>query len=187
MNLLKFLFGILLAQAATYALILLAPSDLNMTAILRVVIPLLLIALIVAFWFSSIAGHHSKDAIGKVKDEFANERDKLRVNAQRAKERVIKEAHKNIAKETKKAHAKANFKVGAAFAGALGVGALFIFAQMMTAGLLAISASIGAMGGYYWRGKRVDNGRLREIEKPKDHNIIDSKPSRIKLLKEDQS
>ena len=150
MNLLKFLFGILLAQAATYALILLAPSDLNMIAILRVVIPLLLIALIVAFWFSSIAGHHSKDAIGKVKDEFANERDKLRVNAQRAKERVIKEAHKNIAKETKKAHAKANFKVGAAFAGALGVGALFIFAQMMTAGLLAISASIGAMGGYYW-------------------------------------
>lgn len=187
MNLLKFLFGIIIAQVATYMLILLAPAELNMTGILRVAIPLLIIALIVAFWFSSIAGHHSKDVIGKVKDDFANERDKLRVNAQRAKERVIKEAHKNITKETQKAHAKANFKVGAAFAAALGVGALFIFAQMITAGLLAITATGGVMGGYYWRGRRLENERLKELENPKDRDIIESKPSRIKFLKEDKS
>ena len=139
MNLLKFLFGIIIAQVATYVLIVLAPVELNLVGYLRIAIPLLIIALVVAFWFNSIAGHHSKDAIGKVKDDFANERDKLRVNAQRAKDRVIKEAHKNIAKETQKAHAKANFKVGAAFAAALGVGALFVFAQMVTAGLLALA------------------------------------------------
>ncbi|WP_373031301.1 hypothetical protein [Sulfurovum sp.] len=187
MNLLKFLFGIIIAQVATYVLILLAPAELNMTGILRLAIPLLIIALVVAFWFNSIAGHHSKDAIVKVKDDFANERDKLRVNAQRAKERVIKEAHKNITKETQKAHAKANFKVGAAFAAALGVGALFIFAQMVTAGLLAITATGGVMGGYYWRGKRLENERLREIETPRDIKVIDSKPLQKKLLKEDKS
>jgi len=187
MNLLKFLFGIILAQAATYLLILLAPAELNMTAILRLAIPLLIIALILAFWFSSIAGHHSKDAIGKVKDDFANEREKLRNNAQRAKERVIKDAHKNITQETKKAHAKANFKVGAAFAAALGIGALFVFAQMVTAGLLAITATGGVMGGYYWRGRRLENEKLRELESPKDVDIIESKPSRIQFLKEEKS
>ena len=148
MNLLKFLFGIIIAQVATYVLILLAPTELNLVGFLRIAIPLFFIALILAFWFSSIAGHHSKDVIGKVKDDFANEKEKIRANAQRAKEHVIKEAHKNITKETQKAHAKANFKVGAAFAAALGVGALFIFAQMVTAGLLAITATGGVMGGY---------------------------------------
>ena len=187
MSFLKFFFGIILAQAATYTLILLAPSELDSVGLLRIIIPLFFIALIIAFWFKSIAGHHSKDAIGKVKDDFANEREKLRINAQRAKERVIKEAHKNITNQTKKAHAKANFKVGAAFAAALGVGALFIFAQMMTAGLLAISASIGAMGGYYWRGKRLENGSVREIETVKDIKVIDSKPLQKKLIKENKS
>ena len=155
-----------------------------MTGILRLAIPLLIIALILAFWFTSIAGHYSKDAIGKVKDEFVNERDKLRTNAQRAKERAVKAAQKDSAKESAKAHAKANFKVGAAFAGLLGVGALFVFAQMLTAGLLAISASVGAMGGYYWRGKRLENNRLKDIEKNSSFNVIESKPKQIKHAKE---
>lgn len=187
MNLLKFFFGIMLAQTATYVLILFSPADFTMSGLLRLAIPLVIIAIIVAFWFSSIAGHHSKDAIGKVKDDFANERDKLQANAQRAKERVIKEAHKNIAKETKKAHAKANFKVGAAFAAALSVGALFIFAQMLTAGLLAITATGGVMGGYYWRGRRLENEKLREIESRENMDLIDAKSSQITLLKKGKS
>ena len=187
MNLLKFFFGIILVQVATYILIFLSPDELNMIGILRLAIPLFIIALILAFWFTSIAGHHSKDAISKVKDDFTNEKEKLRINAQRAKERVIKEAHRNIAKETQKAHAKANFKVGAAFAGMIGVGALFIFAQMLTAGLLAISASLGAMGGYYWRGRRLENEKHREIGNSMTKKVIVSKPSQIKFLKEDRS
>ena len=183
MNLLKYFFGIVLVQVLSYFLMLLAPDELNFTAFLRLTLPLLFIAIIVAFWFNSIAGHHSKDAIGKVKDDFANERDKLRVNAQRAKERVMKTAQKDIAKETAKAHAKANFKVGAAFAGLLGVGALFIFAQMLTAGLLAISASIGAMGGYYWRGKRIENNQTKEIANHSDLKVIESKTNRKSISK----
>lgn len=183
MNLLKFFFGIILAQLATYLLVVLAPGELNFTGFLRLAIPLLLIALILAFWFTSIAGHYSKDALVKVKDDFANERDKIRTNAQRAKDRVVKSAQKDIAKESANAHAKANFKVGAAFAGLIGVGALFVFAQMLTAGLLAISASVGAMGGYYWRGKRVENRRLKEIESNSNFKVIDSKPSQGKSSK----
>lgn len=183
MNLLKYFFGILLVQVLAYFLILLTPDELNFVAFLRLTLPLLFIAIIVAFWFNSIAGHHSKDAIVKVKDDFANERDKLRVNAQRAKERVMKTAQKDIAKETAKAHAKANFKIGAAFAGLLGVGALFIFAQMLTAGLLAISATIGAMGGYYWRGKRMENKNVNQIASNSNFKVIESKSPQLKRKK----
>ena len=175
MQILKFLFGIVLVQVATYFLIVLTPNELNFSAFLRIAIPLLFISLIVAFWFNSIAGHHSKDAIGKMKDDFHNEREKIRTNAQRAKNRAVNAVRKESAKETAKAHAKANFKVGAAFAGMLGVGALFVFAQMLTAGLLAISATVGAMGGYYWRGKRIENNRFKALEQRPEIKVIESK------------
>jgi protein-S-isoprenylcysteine O-methyltransferase Ste14 len=187
MQIVKFIFGIILAQIATYFLIILAPDELSLMGILRVGIPLLFIALIVAFWFNSIAGHHSKDAVGKVKDHFANEREKIRSNAHRAKERAVNAVRKESAKEAAKAHAKANFKVGAAFAGMLSVGALFVFAQMLTAGLLAISATVGAMGGYYWRGKRIENNRIKELEQRSDFKVIHTKPNRPKELTSKES
>ncbi|HEY9128267.1 MAG TPA: hypothetical protein VIN02_00365 [Sulfurovum sp.] len=183
MQIVKFLSGILLAQLATYFLIVLAPEETSIIGILRIGIPLLLIALVIAFWFNSIAGHHSKDAVGKVKDHFANEREKIRSNAQRAKDRAVNAVRKESAKEAAKTHAKANFKVGAAFAGMLGVGALFVFAQMLTAGLLAISATVGAMGGYYWRGKRIENNRLKELEHKSIIQVIESKRNTKSIAK----
>jgi hypothetical protein len=173
MNLLKFFFGIILAQAATYLLIYMTPDTADMTGFMRFAVPLLFIALILAFWFTSIAGHTRKDAVSKIKDDFATERDKLRTRTQ-----------KELAKASARAHAKANFKVGVAFAGMLGVGVLFLFAQMMTAGLLAISASVGAMGGYYWRGKRVEKQQLKELETNESFQVIDSKPLEGKQPKE---
>ena len=168
MKLLKFLFGIVLAQVATYTLILLSPTTLDMTGILRMAVPLFLIALVIAFWFSSISTQHGKD-------RFASEKEKIHKDAEKDKERVIKEAQRSITIESTKTHAKANFKVGAAFAGALGVGALFVFAQMVTAGLLAIAATGGAMGGYYMRSKKAQRERLIEIDAPRDVDIIEYK------------
>jgi len=48
---------------------------------------------------------------------------------------------------------------------------------------LAISASIGAMGGYYWRGKRIENNRLREIENLSEIKVIESKRNRKSISK----
>ena len=184
MKLLKFLFGIILAQVATYTLILLSPTTLDTTGTLRLAVPLIFIALVIAFWFSSISTEHGKE-------RFASEKEKIRADAERDKGRIIKEAQKNITREASKTHAKANFKVGAAFAGALGVDALFIFAQMVTVGLLALTATGGVMGGYYWRGKRLNNQRLQEVagtlNTPRDAKIIESKPSHIKFLKKDNT
>lgn len=166
MKLLQFFFGIVIAQVAIFSLVLLNAGSLNLESILRIAIPSLFIALVIAFWFSSIAKHHSKDVVSKIKEEFSSEKEKLQTKAERDKERIRKNAQKELLKETTKAHAKANFKVGASFVGVLGVGALFVMAQMMTAGLLVITAASSAMGGYYLRSKRDKQKELPSIDAP---------------------
>lgn len=170
MQVLKFLLGIILVQFITIILIYISPLNLEDTSsLLRLIVPLFFMALMVAFWFDSLSSHERKDSEHKIKNEFAKEREKLKVNAERAKTKVVKQAQKDIAKEATVTHAKANFKVGAAFAGVMGVGALFVFAQLVTAGLLTMTAAGGVIGGYYWRGKRIENSKLKELE------IIDTK------------
>jgi mannitol-specific phosphotransferase system IIBC component len=179
MKLLQYFFGIIIAQIAIFSLVMLNSGDTTSQSLLRIAIPSIFIALVISFWFSSIATQHSKDEINRVKDEFNTEKEKIRANAERAKERVRKEAQKEIRNETTKAHAKANFKVGASFAGVLGIGALFVMAQMMTAGLLLISTASGAMGGYYLRGKRARTKELSAIDTI-DIKAIESKPKKNK-------
>jgi len=170
MQVLKFLVGIMLVQLITALLIYISPINLNdITSVLRLVVPLFFVSLVVAFWFSSLSLHLRKDSEHKMKDRFAKEREDIKVKAERAKTKIVKQAQKDIATEAKITHAKANFKVGASFAGVMGLGALFVFAQMITAGLLTMTAAGGAIGGYYWRGKRIENQKLKELE------IIDTK------------
>ena len=169
MQVLKFLLGIILVQVVTALLIYLSPTTLDEMSLLRLVIPLFFVALMVAFWFSSISTNFKKDTEHKLSNKFAKEREELRVKAERAKTRVVKQAQKDIANEAKITHAKANFKVGASFAGVLAIGALFMLAQLVTVGLLTMTAAGGAIGGYYWRGKRIENKRVKELE------VIDTK------------
>ena len=175
MKLLQYFFGIVIAQIAVFSLVLLNSESLTSENLLRIAIPSLFIALVIAFWFLSIAKHHSKDVLMKAKDNFLSEKEKIHANGERAKARVRKEAQKEIRKETTKAHAKANFKVGASFVGVLGVGALFVMAQMMTAGLLLIATTLGAAGGYYLRSKRA-----KHLE-PTTINVeaLESKPKKL--------
>ena len=155
MQLFKFFMGIVLVELITAVLFYLSSGNLQGIGLLQLIMPLIFIALVLAFWFNSMAGHTHKDTVAKMKDSFAKEREKIRVKAER-----------NIAKEAKVTHAKANFKVGAAFAGVLGVGALFVFAQMMTAALLTLTAAGGAATGYYYRGKRLAKreAELKQLE-----------------------
>ncbi len=185
MQLLKFLFGIILTQIITVSLLLLSPDNITTIGIFRIAIPLLFIALIISFWFTTMSKSYSQEAINKVKESFASEREKIRLSAEEEKRRiekeVQKEAQRSIVKEATSTHAKANFKVGVAFAGVLGIGALFVFAQMVTVGLLAMSATGGAIGGYYLRGRR--EAKLKEISNSNpDVKVIDTikRPPQLK-------
>lgn len=156
----KYLIGTLLVQITTVVLVLLAPPDLEGIGLLRLAIPIAFIGFVAAFWFSSQAEHLRKDHLSQAHAGFAKEREKIKVNAERAKTRVVKEAQKEVAKEARITHAKANFKVGAAFAAAIGAGALLLLTQFLTIGLLLLTSSGGAFAGYLYRGRKEARATL---------------------------
>ncbi len=65
MQLIKFLFGIILAQIATVSLVFLTGDELNTQSIIKLAIPILFISLIIAFWFTSIKNTY-KEIINKM-------------------------------------------------------------------------------------------------------------------------
>jgi F0F1-type ATP synthase membrane subunit b/b' len=120
---------------------------------------------VTGFWFASIASHGRKDAVAKVREEYARERESLRVDAEREKSLLVKESQERITKQTNRAHAKANFKVGAAFAAIMGAGVLMIFTQFLSLGLLTLATGGGALAGYLARLKQELTG-LKKNQPP---------------------
>ena len=148
----KYLFAIILVEVATTSLVLLNGITFELNSILKLSIPLIIIALIISLLLVSMTKAYSKD-------RFSSQIEKLHKETKKEIETIEKKAQKEILKD----NAKANFKVGFDFAGLFGVGGLFILAQMMTMGLLAISATGGAMGGYYLRAKKDSKKQIKEL------------------------
>ena len=159
---LKYLLGILIIQAATVAITLAAIKSDDQELWLAVLLVGLIIGMVTAFWFSSLANHAKKDALANAKDEFSKEREKLRVNAERQKTRLIRKSHEEIRKETNRAHAKSSFKLGAGFIGIVAAGSLMIFSQLLTLGLLTLAVGGGALGGYLMRVRQEVTSRRKE-------------------------
>jgi len=151
---LRILLGIFVVQIATVVLVFLAPDDLQGLSWLRLIIPIVVVGFFASFWLSSTLMHKRKDELHQIKTEHAREKEKIQINAERAKTRLVKKTQQQIAREAKITHTKANFKVGAAFAGAIAVGALMLLTELLTLGMLTISTAGGAMGGYLLRLKK---------------------------------
>ena len=109
------------------------------------------------------ASHAKKDALARAKDEFSREREKLRVNAERQKTRLMRKSHEEIRKETNRAHARTSFKLGAGFIGIIAAGSLMIFSQFLTLGLLTLAVGGGALGGYLIRVRQEIVSRRNEV------------------------
>ena len=142
---LKYLLGILIIQAATVAMTIAAIRSDDQEFWLAALALALIFGLVTAFWFTSIASHVKKDALAEAKDEFNKEREKLRVNAERQKTRLIRKSHEEIRKETNRAHARTSFKLGAGFIGIVAAGSLMIFSQFLTLGLLTLALGGGGL------------------------------------------
>ena len=151
----KFLPGILLVQIATSVLVFIlirTPVDDVQAAAIGLLA--FVISLFGAFWFASIAHNIHKDSLEKTRQQFAQERELLLVDTERQKVEMLKQTHDQIVKETNRAHAKANLKVGAMFTAAVGFGAVMLFSQLITAGLLVLAATGGALTGYLARARQ---------------------------------
>ncbi|MGD8958070.1 MAG: hypothetical protein PVJ03_12105 [Chromatiaceae bacterium] len=164
--LLRFLAAILLIQAATVALTLLTPLDADATHWWRLALPLGVIALVAAFWLVSLAGYLAQKRTERLRGDMererlvlAREREDLRVKAEKDKTRIVRQSQKAIARETQKAHSRANLKVSAAFAAAAAVGVVMMVANFVTLGLLTLTGVGGAVGGYLMRRRQPGDER----------------------------
>lgn len=142
-------------------------------------------SILFAIWLKSLAELHSKDQLARHKDAFAREREEIRVKAEKEKLKVVKDTQKQFTKDTNRANAKANFKVGAAVAGAVGVGALLVVSQMVTLGLLTLTTAGGGLAGYLVR-TRQEKKMLASTDNPKKKSAL-PKPKVINSLGFDKS
>lgn len=178
----RFLPGIFLVQAATVALVVLTFQVDQQGLWIAAGLMASILGLVTAFWFGSIAEHIGKDALARVQEKHARDRERLRVKAEKDKTRVIEQSHKQIAKAASRAHAKANFKVGAAFAAAVGAGVLMLFTQFLTVGLLTLTTAGGALVGYGVRARQELAARKKKTAgslppKPRAMRVIEAKPA----------
>jgi len=161
---LKFLSGILFLQTAGVGfcyLVMEYGSD-NKQLLAVVVFLDLLLLIWSAFRFSGAAREYNYSAVKALQEEHAKEREKIRVNAERQKIRLVNKNHKQILKETRRAHTAANFKIGAILAGFFTLGGIMLYSQFITIGLLALTTGGGGLAGYLVRLKQEKISQNRE-------------------------
>ena len=186
---LKFIPGILLLQVITIVLVLIAHADLANWGWLQLMIPVLIAGLLTAFWFGSIAARQRTDKISRLKENHAKERESIRVNAERAKSELVKQAQRKTLQEVKRASTRANIKIGLAFAGAAGLGGVLVLTQFMTLGWLTLTTVGGALGGYLLR-IRQEKSKLNLTKKDRDAqpftNVTTTKTKQIRQIETPQ-
>jgi hypothetical protein len=150
----KFLVGVFLLQGAT-ALLVLTVQDADLHGSGWLVIALgILIGVIAALWFSAITSHANEHSLVRAGEKFSRQRDYLRRQAEKEKTKEIREGHRQVLRATRRLQNRSTLKMGAAMAGIAGLGVLLLFTQFMTLGLLAVSATGGALLGYGVRARQ---------------------------------
>lgn len=121
---------------------------------LKILLPLLLLGISTSLWFDSIAKNRAAGTIAKLKERHAKDREKLQLQTERDKSRVVKDAHKEIVREQRRVNNKANMKVGVAFFAAAGAGVIMLITELVTFGMITLMTAGGALSGYFYRGRK---------------------------------
>ena len=188
MSMFRFLPGIIIVEAAMVALVTAFMNASTEANWIPMALLVAIVTVLVAFWFGSIADHVKKDALAQAKDDFVRDRENLLVAAEADKRKVVEQSHKQLIKETNQVHAKANFKLGAAFVGILSIGAVLLSVELMTIGLLTLTTAGGALAGYVIRARQdalAYRSKLAQIELDspmRENEVLESKPRSSKRL-----
>ena len=157
----KFAIGVLLVQGATVLLVIAAQrANLGETGLLLLGLGLL-VGLLAALWFSSIASHCSQHALARASEKFSKDRERIRRQSEKEKTKEIKESHRQLLRETRRVQSRSTMKLAAGLAGLAAVGVTLVFTQFMTLGLLALSSGGGALLGYAVRARQTRLPRQR--------------------------
>ncbi len=160
----RFLVAILVVQAATAALTLVAFRHDTLDLQLAVAALALLTAVLSAFWFSGLAGRYRQQVKSKMEARLSRERQKLKTE---------KEQRKELAREHRRVRWRSNSRAVLLFGGLVATGGFLMLTQFMTLGLLLVSGAGGAVAGYLARG-RVGPG-AGELPVDKRPPLISSK------------
>lgn len=187
----QFLPGIILIQIATSALVyLVLNGSIEEHQTVAIVLLGLVVSLFGSFWFASIAQNKQKDLLEKTRQAHAEERESMLVETERQKAEMLKQTHKQIVKETNRAHAKANLKVGAMFAAAVGLGAMMLFTSFVTAGVMMLATTGGALTGYLARARQERKAKYllqKQVVPSPDQPLKLDKPKKISLFSKHSS
>ena len=203
----KFLPAIIFIQMVTCGLVLMAFNwSYDVQLIIVIVVIALLIAVLAAFWFASIARNlyiddqaillerHAQDResmlkeserekadvvkeTSELREQHARERERILLDAERDKANTIAESYQKIALESRKVHAKANFKVGVVFAAAVGAGGVMIFSQLITVGVMVLVASGSGLSGYILRARHERLSRRKQLAMNEKKMLLDHSSS----------
>lgn len=154
MSMFRFLPGILVVQVATVGLVMAAQgasTEANWAPLAGLA---LIITILIALWFGSIADHMKKDALTDARNGFARERESLLVAAETDKRATLEETHQRLIREVSRAHRRANIKLGFGLFALLSIGAVLLAIELVTVGLLTFAAAGGAVAGYLVRSRQ---------------------------------
>lgn len=164
----RFLPGLLLIQLVTVGLVLICLKWLQEPQLIIVAIAFgMLSTVLTTLWFGSIVQNIQNSSQAKLKAKHAKDREKIIRGAEREKAQATSASYQQIEKATKKANAKANFKVGVYFAVAIGVGGAMILSQLVTVGMMVMVASGSALAGYLFRVRQDRLSRKNQLTLPK--------------------
>ena len=177
----KFFLSVLTVQLITIALFFAAMQAglANSQLVLTIALLEVLFSVLATFWFSSLARQRYHNELESLKEEHFKEREKIKIKAERQKSRILSKSQKQILKESRRAQAAANFKIGAAFAGALIFGAIMLYTQFVTFGLLVLTTAGGGLAGYLARGRQIALARKQEITARPQKKISKEKPTKL--------
>ena len=150
---LRFFTGLVIAQLVTAAVITLYPGTAGETALI-LAFSVTLMALVMSLWFGTVSRQLGDQRIAALKEQFATERAKLNVSAEREQKKLVKKNRKQMEAHERRTKTRANFKVGTAIALAGGFGLIMLFMQLTTLGLLTMTSVGGVAAGYLARAKR---------------------------------
>ncbi|WP_152555613.1 hypothetical protein [Methylomarinum vadi] len=189
----KFLPGIVLIQLITGFMVVAAFNwSRDVQLVVVIVLFCLIVGLLAAFWFAYIARDMYKNELqqmherhaqereklllkaerekagiaeeqSKLQERHARERERILLEAEREKAHVVTESYRQLEKEIRKAHARANFKVGAAFTLAAAAGGVMVFSQLVTVGMMVLVASGSGLAGYLARARHERLSRKKRM------------------------
>ncbi len=176
----KFLPAVFFIQTITAGLVLIAlkwSHDAQLVIVIAMIAAV--VGLLAAFWYAAIARDIQQEKLTQLHENHAQEREEIRVSAEREKVDIIAQSYQKIEQETRKAHAKANFKVGAAFTLATGAGAAMLFTQFVTVGLMVLVGSGSGLTGYLARARQE-----RLARKAQHESYIEHEPDTPRITKQ---